>query len=293
MGQFLGEKLKKYRQVNNLTQKQLAEQLYVSDKTISKWERGAGNPDVETLKEVSQLLEISMEDLLREQEPNFYFEYKSQKSLWGLPLLHIILPNLGLLLRYQLSFPQRGWRRREYFPTAKGILCGGIFAKGIFSVGLFSCGIFSFGLLSVGLLAGGGASLGLATFGNLTIGLLLALGNVAVGIVAMGNLAVGYFSLGNLALGVFAIGNRSWGQWAYNLGDKFDLSDIQVSLHSLQLEAIPDLARTVLINPLSQLFSSEVLLVTMVIALVGVILLGIGILLIALFLKIVRTSRFI
>ncbi|MDU6575218.1 MAG: helix-turn-helix transcriptional regulator [Enterococcus raffinosus] len=40
MGNFLGTQLKSYRQRNELTQKQLANILYVSDRTVSKWERG-------------------------------------------------------------------------------------------------------------------------------------------------------------------------------------------------------------------------------------------------------------
>lgn len=40
MGNFLGKQLRNYRQRNELTQKQLANILYVSDRTVSKWERG-------------------------------------------------------------------------------------------------------------------------------------------------------------------------------------------------------------------------------------------------------------
>ena len=42
----IGELLKKLRLEHHLTQAQLAAQLSLSDKTISKWERGDGLPDL-------------------------------------------------------------------------------------------------------------------------------------------------------------------------------------------------------------------------------------------------------
>lgn len=48
MHETLSKKLKEYRSRHNLTQKELAARLFVSDKAISKWERGNGLPDIET-----------------------------------------------------------------------------------------------------------------------------------------------------------------------------------------------------------------------------------------------------
>ena len=47
-----------------LTQKELAEQLGVTNKAVSKWETGGGMPDVSVLKELSQILEVSVDELL-------------------------------------------------------------------------------------------------------------------------------------------------------------------------------------------------------------------------------------
>lgn len=59
------------RKENNLTQKQLADALNISDKTISKWERGLGCPDVSLLHELSNVLSINIEKiLLGDLEPN-------------------------------------------------------------------------------------------------------------------------------------------------------------------------------------------------------------------------------
>ena len=57
------------RKNKNLTQKQLAEALHISDRTVSKWERGAGFPDVSLLEPLSDALDLSVTALLRGEEP--------------------------------------------------------------------------------------------------------------------------------------------------------------------------------------------------------------------------------
>ncbi len=52
------------RQEKGLTQKQLADQLNVSNKTISKWERGLGLPDISIIPELSNLLGVDIYNLL-------------------------------------------------------------------------------------------------------------------------------------------------------------------------------------------------------------------------------------
>lgn len=53
------------RKEKNLTQKELAAQLHVSDRAVSKWERGAGFPDISLLEPLAAALELSVLDLLR------------------------------------------------------------------------------------------------------------------------------------------------------------------------------------------------------------------------------------
>ncbi|MHC5374804.1 helix-turn-helix domain-containing protein [Enterococcus sp. LJL120] len=276
MENFLGEKLRSYRLEQQLTQKQLADRLFVSDKTISKWERGAGKPDIDTLKNVADLLNLSVDDLLEEREPNFYYEYRSSILLWGLPLLHLVIPNLGELLRYRLLFVNRQLdfkKRSRYLPTAKGIFSAGLISKGIFSVGLLSCGIFSFGITSIGIVAGGVAAVGILTLGNFAAG-IVSFGNFALALLAFGNLAIGYFSLGNFELGFFALGNQSAGPWSYDLGPDFGLSEIRQALQSLQFEAIPAFTKTFLIDPLENLFQSSWAFLVLIVGFIAVVLLG-------------------
>ncbi len=59
-----GEKLKILRAKNNMTQEQLAEKLFVSRVTVSKWESGRGLPNIESLKLLADIMEVSVDELL-------------------------------------------------------------------------------------------------------------------------------------------------------------------------------------------------------------------------------------
>lgn len=58
------EKLQELRKNRGLTQEELAEVLYVSRTTISKWELGRGYPSIDSLKDISRFFSVSIDDLL-------------------------------------------------------------------------------------------------------------------------------------------------------------------------------------------------------------------------------------
>lgn len=60
----IGKLIYQLRQEKGMTQLQLANQLNISDKTVSKWERGIGCPDVSLLPELSQIFNVDLEKLL-------------------------------------------------------------------------------------------------------------------------------------------------------------------------------------------------------------------------------------
>ena len=64
----LGQKIKKLRNEKGLTQKDLANLVNVTFQTVSKWENDENEPDVSTLRRLSQLFDCSMDDLLSEEE---------------------------------------------------------------------------------------------------------------------------------------------------------------------------------------------------------------------------------
>lgn len=60
----IGEKIKEARKSAGLTQEQIAEKLMVSRQAITKWESDKGIPDVDNLKAISSLLNVSIDYLL-------------------------------------------------------------------------------------------------------------------------------------------------------------------------------------------------------------------------------------
>lgn len=59
-----GAMIKTLREKKRLTQAELAEKLFVSDKTVSKWESGKGYPDVSLLQPIAGVFDISVAELL-------------------------------------------------------------------------------------------------------------------------------------------------------------------------------------------------------------------------------------
>ena len=57
--------ISKRRKELGLTQQELADKLFVSDKVISKWETGKSVPDTSILVELANVLEISLDELLK------------------------------------------------------------------------------------------------------------------------------------------------------------------------------------------------------------------------------------
>ena len=62
------EKLQQLRTGKNLTQEQLAEQLYVSRTAISKWESGVSDPSTTNLMALAKLFNMTPEELLKEAQ---------------------------------------------------------------------------------------------------------------------------------------------------------------------------------------------------------------------------------
>lgn len=63
MNYITGTTIKNLREQKGTTQKELAEKLCVSDKTISKWETGRGLPDISIIAELAEVLNVSVTEL--------------------------------------------------------------------------------------------------------------------------------------------------------------------------------------------------------------------------------------
>ena len=205
------EKLMRLRKEKGLSQEELGYHLGVTRQTVSKWESGQTTPEMDKLVELSKFFSISMDELagndaaapkketLVAYPRAFHYEYKSERTLFGLPLVHI---NVGVGIR-----------------RAKGILAIGTVARGFIALGALSFGFLSLGAVSVGLLALGAFALGIASVGGLAIG-ALAIGGIAIGLLAVGGVALGIYAIGgfaaakNIAMGGYAQGHIAIGDTA-------------------------------------------------------------------------------
>ena len=68
---MLGDKIKLYRENKKMTQNDIANILDVSPATVSKYESGALEPNIESLKRLAELFEVSIDELLNDEEDKF------------------------------------------------------------------------------------------------------------------------------------------------------------------------------------------------------------------------------
>ncbi len=65
---MFGNNLKKYRKEKGFSQNDLAEKLFISRQCVSKWERGLTQPDLQTLTQLSELLNVTIDALVKEND---------------------------------------------------------------------------------------------------------------------------------------------------------------------------------------------------------------------------------
>ncbi len=225
----VAERIQSLRKAKGMSQEQLGEALGVSRQAVSKWESGQSTPDIDNIIQMSRVFGVTTDYLLTGNEQAgtsekadtgmttvqipmawpFHYEYRSERKLWGLPLVHV---NIGFGLR-----------------RAKGIIAIGNIATGVLSLGIISAGGLSIGALGLGILAIGGVAVGGLAIGGLALG-LMAIGGCALGIVSLGGASIGVYSaggaaiaskvgIGDFAYGKLAIGNTTDGEVMVHLSD--------------------------------------------------------------------------
>lgn len=232
----LGEKIYKLRTKRGMSQEALGEALGVSRQSVSKWETDQSIPELDKIVAISEIFAVSTDYLLKEtaekqegqgtshnvsytdgkfsdeeniytegtrviiQKTSFHYEYKSEKTFMGLPLVHV---NFGLK-------PVR----------AKGVIAIGNAAQGIIAIGIVGLGVITLAPIGVGLLLVIGAiAVGGMAFGSLAVG-IVAGGAISVGVFSMGAVAIGQFSFGAFAVGQqIAIGDMAYGNIALGLSE--------------------------------------------------------------------------
>ena len=88
----VGAIIRTLRLERKMTQKQLADKMHISDKTVSKWERGWGCPDISLIPELSDLLGVDTQNLLAgDLTPNdFVCGNMKQTKYYVCPICHNI-----------------------------------------------------------------------------------------------------------------------------------------------------------------------------------------------------------
>lgn len=118
----LSEKLRVCRKKNNMTQEQFAKKLNVSRKTVSGWENGRSFPDIETLVNISNNFDISIDQLLKNSD-NAIDYYQLEISNYNSNKRKTVIFYLVLLIFFCLSFIQLlGLLKLPYHITILGLL---------------------------------------------------------------------------------------------------------------------------------------------------------------------------
>jgi transcriptional regulator with XRE-family HTH domain len=90
MSYDIGPRLRRYREAQNLSQKELAKRIGVSNSRVSNWEQGINRPDVDILADICTVLNISPSELLdvhlspddlSDQERKVIIQYRRKPEL--------------------------------------------------------------------------------------------------------------------------------------------------------------------------------------------------------------------
>ena len=79
--QTIGQRIKELRELKGLTQAQLGELVFVTDKTVSKWEKDKSEPDSNSLVLLAEKLGVTLDYLLTGSQPDVEKESISKIEL--------------------------------------------------------------------------------------------------------------------------------------------------------------------------------------------------------------------
>ncbi len=117
--EYTGKLIRRYRQEKQMTQKELAERLHVTNKAVSKWERGKNYPDFLLLPALAQILGTTVSDLLGLEEPvkektvramtdlSRWEQQRLLRSLLVYVIATMVLGFLTILLLWNANYPER------------------------------------------------------------------------------------------------------------------------------------------------------------------------------------------
>lgn len=101
--QKFGQFITALRKEKNMTQKQLAEKLFVSDKTVSKWERGLSMPNIILLIPIADIFEVTVTELLKGEKLD------SEKEMKPCDVENLVVGSLDLSVRNSIRQQKKYW----------------------------------------------------------------------------------------------------------------------------------------------------------------------------------------
>ena len=121
--QRIAENIAYYRKQNGDTQADLAEKLNYSDKSVSKWERAEGTPDIFILSKIADLYHITVQDLLRQKKVPKAATRHLIVNLLSVGLVWLVMTTLFCLAKILNVLSPWAWLVFIYGIPITGIVC--------------------------------------------------------------------------------------------------------------------------------------------------------------------------
>ncbi|AJA46288.1 transcriptional regulator [Clostridium pasteurianum DSM 525 = ATCC 6013] len=100
----LSDKLRELRKINKMSQQQLARKLNVTNQAVFKWELGKSYPDILNLVKLSDIYNISLDDLIKEDvDLQKNLSNKNKINYFYIFLCGIVLECLSSIISYYLK----------------------------------------------------------------------------------------------------------------------------------------------------------------------------------------------
>ena len=80
----IGSFLKELRKEKGITQEELAEMLYVSGRTVSRWETGTNMPDISLLVDIAEIFDVSIPEIINGERKNEIMEKEVKETVLNL-----------------------------------------------------------------------------------------------------------------------------------------------------------------------------------------------------------------
>lgn len=81
MSELIGNNIKRIRTAKNITQKEMSLHLGVANTTISSWELGRTEPDMDMLNRIVTYFDCPVEDITGSDKPKVFYMTESEKEI--------------------------------------------------------------------------------------------------------------------------------------------------------------------------------------------------------------------